>query len=67
MRTAGPYRYRKIMVPVDEEHRYRAENTDTGEILECSNITPLLKRIAADPLHPWKIEGKLDDEDFLDA
>lgn len=55
------------MVPVDTEHRYRAENTDSGEILECSDLATLFRRIAADPLHPWKIEGKCDDEDWLDG
>lgn len=33
-------------LPESESHSYRMMNKDTGEILECSHLAPLLQRVA---------------------
>lgn len=50
-------RIAKIRVPaVDLRYTFSAKNTDTGEVLECIDIAPLFRQIAADPSGRWVIQ-----------
>ena len=53
---------RRVMCPERDDLVFRAENASNGEVLECTDLAPLFRRMAADPEGGWTLTATPVDE-----